>query len=110
MLGLVGDPPRAKMAKEVTSPSGFQALNSIFGPVLRLSFKFQVSSLLSLPKELVTINTACKSRANLGRRLLKTHKHELLVEGVKKVKFEYINYLSREGKKKSDEKWRKTSA
>ena len=31
--------------------------------------------------------------------MLKTHKHELLVEGVKKVEFEYINYLSREEKK-----------
>jgi len=51
------------------------------------------------------MNTACKQRANLGRRLLKTHKHELLVEGVKKVEFEYINYLSREEKvMKSGEK------
>ena len=35
-----------------------------------------------------------------------THKHELLVEGVKKVEFKYINYLSREEKKvmKSGEK------
>ena len=38
--------------------------------------------------------------------MLRTHKHELLVEGVKKVEFEYINYLSREEKKvmKSGEK------
>ena len=34
--------------------------------------------------------------------MLKTHKHELLVEGVKKVEFEYINCLSRE-EKNSDE-------
>ena len=47
-------------------------------------------------------------RLQIARRLLKTHKHKLLVEGVKKVEFEYINYLLRE-EKKSDEKWRKTS-
>ena len=38
--------------------------------------------------------------------LLRCNKHKLLVEGVKKVEFEYINYLSREEKKvmKSGEK------
>ena len=29
------------------------------------SFKFQVSSLLRLPKELVTMNTACNNRRNI---------------------------------------------